>query len=118
MCQRCDKEVIEMGILESDLPNLSYSLVKWKCVVDGCRGATKLRDYGIPPLYYWPVKILREKDGAWRGGWVTPEHGYICSRHFKEYKQNSVGFWRKHANTVEYLFSKIIPIIKSKLYKR
>lgn len=107
-----------MGILESDLPNLPYKPVKWRCVVDGCRGATRLRDYGIAPFYFWPVKIRREKNGAWRGGWVTPEHGYICSRHFVAYQKNSVGFWRSYANTVEYLFSKIIPIIKSKTNQR
>lgn len=109
MCDRCDKEVIEMGILDSDLPYLPYTLMKWYCMVDGCTCSCRVRDYGIPPLYYWPVKIHRGKDGSWRGGWTTCFHGYVCSKHFKELRQIGEGaFFRKHAGTWEYLTKKIV----------
>lgn len=130
MCQVCDKAVIEMGILESDLPNLPYKLVKWHCVCDGCNGATKLRDYGVSPYYFWPVKILRSGSGdeqKWRGGWTSFMDAYICSKHFAQYKLDSGHFWKKYlfgflkTNNIhkihKYLITKITPIEKSKLYK-
>jgi len=117
MCQKCDKEVIEMDILESDLPNLPYKLVWWYCMVEGCKCKTKMRDYGIPPIYYWPVRIIREKDGSWRGGWTIATHGYICSKHLKEYKQRGRQFFRDNITTEEKLLAKVVPIIKSKQYR-
>jgi len=120
-----------MGVLESDLPNLPYTLVKWKCMCIGCKGATKLRDYGIAPFYYWPVKVVRSRDKAgvttWRGGWTNMEHGYICSKHFPQYKLDPHHFEQKYTfkylqttdpeKISQYLMSKIKPIKKSKLYK-
>lgn len=118
MCERCDKEVIEMGILDSDLPNLPYKLVNWHCMVADCRCKTKIRDYGIAPLYYWPVKIFRGKNGSWRGGWADCTHGYICSRHFKEYEKDPRAFCRQHQRDHGAMLAKITPIVKSKLHKK
>jgi hypothetical protein len=89
-----------MGILESDLPNLPHKLLKWRCICDGCRGVTKLRDYGISPIYYWPVKVRRYKNKAgedmWRGGWTNLDHGYICGKHWHQYKLDPDHFYRKY----------------------
>lgn len=100
MCKRCDKEVIEMGILESDLPNLPYQVVKWQCMAPGCFCTTTIRDYGIAPFYWWPVRIIREEKWTphydfeknkmitkhvWRGGWFdASDHGRLCSKHWTE----------------------------------
>lgn len=130
MCQSCDKEVIEMGIMESDLPNLPYKLVNWHCVVEGCKGKTKLRDYGIAPFYFWQVKVYRGvKKGIemWRGGWMMPDHCYICSKHWRHLELDKEHFYKKHLydylkttdwrKVLEYLNTKVSPIVKSKLYK-
>lgn len=116
-----------MGILESDLPNLPYKPMYWQCCVKDCRGKAKIRDYGISPFYFWPVKVIREigKDGVgrWRGGWINYDHGYICSKHFPEYKKGSRSFYEKYIFTPlnnqqtvnEYLKSKIVePKTKAK----
>lgn len=137
MCQDCDKEVINMDIRESDLPNLPYTPVHWFCIVPNCNCKTTVRDYGIAPIYWWPVKITRkerntyewEEDGTWkggrkiqvwRGGWATALHGYICSKHWDEMKKTGWNKWhqeqlpatRELAN--EYLLTKIKPITKKK----
>lgn len=117
MCQRCDREVIEMGILESDLPGLPFKPVKWVCMVEGCSCYTGLRDYGIFPYYFWPVKVKRSKD-SWRGGWTEYTHGYICSKHFPEYKKSPMAFMRKHGTSLKHFKERIIHITKSKLYKK
>lgn len=106
MCDRCDKEVIDMGILESDIPNLPYKPMHRFCIVDGCKGKTTIRDYGIAPLYFWPVKITRTKT-KWRGGWVSSLHGYICSKHFKEYNAGHVAFMRKHITNDKTMMDKV-----------
>lgn len=71
-----------MDIRDTDLPNLAFTMVKWFCIVDGCRGHAKVRDYGIGGYYYWPVKVIRKKDG-WRGGWFNNSHVYLCCKHWE-----------------------------------
>lgn len=117
MCMHCDKVVIDMGILESDLPNLPFKLVKWVCIVDGCTCGTKMRDYGISPIFWWPVKITRKKDGSYRGGWTDFTHGYICNRHWPEYKQGHTAFFEKYATNRIDITRSIVAIEKSKQYK-
>lgn len=114
MCQYCDKQVIEMGILESDLPGLPFKPAKWICIVKGCHHSTKIRDYGIAPFYFWPVKVVRAKDGSWRGGWTDLSHGYICGKHFPEYKKYSNEFFRNHARAEKELNETIIHITQKK----
>jgi len=104
--------MIDLGILESDLPNLPFKPVHWFCMVDGCNCKTKVRDYGVSPIYWWPVKVRRNKDGSWRGGWSNCLHGYICSRHFREYKADHMTFMREHCRDHKKMFEKIILITK------
>jgi hypothetical protein len=118
MCHKCDKEVIEMGILESDMPNLPYKLAKWLCMVADCKNACRVRDYGIAPLYYWPVKVRRKEDGGWYGGWVSSMHGYICSAHWPEFKKGKKAFCNKHANTIQFHLDRVQPIIKAKRHNQ
>lgn len=113
MCKRCDKEVSEMGILESDLVNLPYKPVKWFCLVEGCNCNTIVRDYGISPIYFWPVIVRRKEGGLWRGGWTSCLHGYICSKHFKQYKTDHISFIRKHVRDDQAMLNKIVPIKKN-----
>jgi hypothetical protein len=65
-------------------------------MVPDCSCKTIIRDYGMFPIYWWPVKVRRKKDGSWRGGWTTALHGYICGKHFKEYLLNSRQFEYKY----------------------
>lgn len=114
MCHNCDREVAEMGVLESDLPNLPFKTARWYCMVEGCKCKTTIRDYGLAPIYWWPVKVLRlsDADGTWRGGWTSALHGYICSRHFKEYRKNRYAFCRKHARTEKSMLERVVIIDK------
>lgn len=105
-------------------------------MVEGCRCKAKVRDYGIAPIYWWPVKITRKDvnthqwetddegkkvwrggriEHIWRGGWTSAFHGYVCSRHWKEAKQQGWHTWaKKHITTSEALLAKIKPITKTK----
>ncbi len=82
MCHYCAKQVRNQGIKDSDLPYLPYKEVYEYCMIPNCKGKCKVRDYGIAPYYYWPVKIRYGKN-SWRGGWFMGTHGYLCSKHFK-----------------------------------
>lgn len=119
MCQHCDKLAADQDIRESDLPNLTYKLIHWLCMVPGCRGKAKIRDYGLAPLYWWPVQVRRfQKDGQdmWRGGWIQLDHGYICSRHFQVYKLDPDHFFKKYI--VEHLQKIYEPDVKKYLRSR
>ena len=84
MCLKCFEVIKDMDIRDSDLPNLPFTMVKWHCLVPGCKAHTKVRDYGLVPFYYWPVKVRYYKDGKWRGGWLeNAGHWYLCSKHWK-----------------------------------
>lgn len=114
MCKRCDKVVQEMDILDTDLPNLPYILKKWKCWVPDCRGGKAVRDYGIAPFYWDPVKVKRLANGRWRGGWFeVTGHWYMCSRHYREL--DAIGqsafiekYGLRKTDTEEYRISRIV----------
>jgi|ERR1700761_1606158 len=91
MCERCDNVVIgEMDIRDTDLPNLPFKTGKWSCIVPGCKGGAKIRDYGIGPFFYWAVRVIRGEKG-WRGGWFSaPNHTYMCSKHWPMYKKGTL----------------------------
>lgn len=112
MCQHCEAEVIKQGIKESDLPLLSYTEVKWKCVVPGCRGGCKLRDYGLDPFYYDIAKRRSDKEGnTRRGGWWDMTcHYYLCGRHWKD--SDRIRQMMQHRFNPEFFLSKIVPINK------
>lgn len=102
-----------MGIVESDLPYLPFTRVYWYCMVPGCSCRIIVRDYGIGPLYYWPCKVLRKPNGGWRGGWSDYMHGYICGKHYAEYKRDQRAFVKTHTRNEQYMASRIIPLKKS-----
>lgn len=79
-----------MDIRESDLPGLPFKVVYWFCIEEGCTNKVRVRDYGISPYYWHPVKIHRSKKG-WRGGWFGGMYHYhICSRCRKKYPENTI----------------------------
>lgn len=114
MCGICQKEVSEQDIRESDLPALPFKEVKWRCIVPGCKGGARLRDYGNAPYYYWATKEVKDHSGyTRRGGWFNiAVHYYLCSRHWKQAER--VGEMMSHRITPEYLLSKITEWAKGK----
>lgn len=84
MCKNCAQQVKEMDVRDSDLPGLPYKVVHWNCIFPDCRGHAMVRDYGLGPLYYWPVKVYyNDEKQKWRGGWFDAgAHLYLCSRHW------------------------------------
>lgn len=110
MCHRCEKQVIEQGVLESDLPMLPYTLVKWRCIVPGCRGGSRAKDYGMSPFYFDPCKRRHnEKKGTWRGGWFDATgHFYVCSHHSKQWER--ICSMMEHRFSPEYFLTKIVTV--------
>ncbi len=114
MCKSCDKTVREMDVRDTDLPQLPYTVMKWCCIVPDCKNHTKVHDYGISPLYYWPIKIRRLEDGSWRGGWFgATNHFYVCSKHWPLFKKGDLKY-KDIEHNEEICFSKIKPITKHK----
>lgn len=108
MCHQCASEVKEMDIRDSDLPYLPFKEVWEYCIVPGCKGRCKMRDYGISPYYYWPVKISNTKHG-FRGGWVHACHGYLCSKHWKPIVKRQMEMPER---TEEICLSRFKPVVK------
>lgn len=91
MCKNCADIVRnEIHIREPDLKCLPFKPAKWFCIVPGCKCHVKIRDYGLSPYYYWPVKRRYPKSGGWRGGWFDHTHPYMCSRHWELYRKRQM----------------------------
>lgn len=109
MCGRCDRDVKEMDIRDTDLPNLPFKPGKWCCIVPGCKGGAKIKDYGIWPYFYWAVKVRRHDNGDWHGGWfVATNHVYLCSKHWPMYRTSGL-------NTADIPHSEEINLSKIKI---
>lgn len=99
-----------MDIRDSDLPYLPYKEVWQYCIVDGCKGRCKMRDYGLFPYYWWPVKV-RYSERGYRGGWSHFMHRYACSKHWKQIQKREID-WPESSE--EFCLSKFVPVIKKK----
>jgi hypothetical protein len=83
-CSGCLKEhqeaVDELKSMErEELDLVQFTVVKWICSGKGCRGHTKVRDYGIAPEYWHPRKSI---------GWFSILRTFwMCSKHYKFYKR-------------------------------
>lgn len=77
-----------MDIRDTDLQYLPFKIAKWKCLIPGCKSHGRIvKDYGIPPFYFWPVKQRLYKDG-WRGGWFDASlHWVLCNKHLAEHEK-------------------------------
>lgn len=58
-----------------ELDRTPYDLKKWCCQVKSCSNGTKIRDYGIVPLYF-----LHRKHGFWVDLKTT---FFLCGKHWK-----------------------------------
>lgn len=85
MCTICKDAVAEMGVTEADLPNLAFKMYRWYCGVEGCQRYTRVKEFGLPPYFFWPVKQYHnEKKKLWRGGWIEgTAHAFLCGDHWK-----------------------------------
>lgn len=65
-----------MDMSAEELELVDHDLVKWNCSVKGCSRHTKVKDFGIRPVYYW------------RKRWWDLTFGlYWCSKHWKFYRR-------------------------------
>jgi len=73
----------ELGFMTREqLDQVPFDRVRWECHCKKCTNkSTKLRDYGIHPVYYWPT-------GKDKGEWLDLNHWQlICGKHGKIIRQ-------------------------------
>ena len=82
------KELMSMSQDELDL--VPYDTVKLICQAKSCKRYTKVRDYGISPVYY--VKGFKAKD-RWHN--VVTRY-FLCAKHWKLVQRliKTFGYWR------------------------
>lgn len=65
---------------KDELDKVPYDIRYWRCGVGKCKSISKVRDYGIPPFYWW------------RGEWIDITDVFrICGKHWKMYRSE----WKK-----------------------
>lgn len=82
------KQLYEMSREELDL--VPFTVVKWQCQAKGCCNGTKVRDYGIKPIY-WRQKLLPSEFfnvDAWF--WMCAKHLKFWKRLIKKYPEEHV----------------------------
>lgn len=83
-CSSCiddHKQAIEdMKLMPvEELDKIPFEVVRWNCFVKGCKGHTKVRDYGAWPEYWHPRKSI---------GWFSIfQYYWLCSKHNKLIKR-------------------------------
>lgn len=83
-----------------ELDNVDYTLKKWICGCKNCNNGTRVRDYGISPEYYWPVKGKDE--------WVDLTRNYLmCGKHNKFMKKLEKLYGREKVEEKMIDFSKM-----------
>jgi hypothetical protein len=56
---------------KAQLDLIDHDIYKWHCCAEGCKGFTRIRDYGESPFYYH------------RKGWYDLTHyWWLCSKHW------------------------------------
>jgi len=84
-----DKEeeaaIVEMmAMTDAELELVPFTIVKWQCQGKGCTNGTKVRDYGIAPIYFHPRKSIR---------WFhIDDYIWNCSKHNKFVKRLQKSF--------------------------
>lgn len=76
------KEMIAMN--DQEILMVPFDTVKWICQAKGCNRHTKLRDYGISPIYYHP-----KMKGRWQDLTKT---FFLCSKHWKFHERLKKSF--------------------------
>lgn len=71
-----------------ELNNVPFDIVRWQCKIESCECFTRLRDYGITPIYYH--KSGMNSDNGF-SHWVNIEKEFfMCGKHWKQYKGKPV----------------------------
>lgn len=88
MCISCLPPTDDLYLTDDQLQYLPYKQVKLYCIVSGCKGFAKVRDYGLYPVLYWPSKNgKRWHDEKERSNWFNVFiHYRTCSKHYKQPK--------------------------------
>lgn len=73
-----------------ELERVMCDTVRWQCKVKFCKCYTRLKDYGIYPVYY-TKRGIKSTDGKEVIHWVnTRERFLLCSKHWKRYKNKDI----------------------------
>lgn len=75
--QEAIQELKQMS--EKELLLVPFDAVKLLCQVKGCKCHTKIRDYGLNPVYY-----VKRSDIKW---WDIRKHFFLCAKHWKFYRR-------------------------------
>lgn len=71
---------------DEELLLVDHDIVKWVCQGKGCCNGTKIRDYGIAPVYY-------KKHRSFKDSFFDINRYYwMCSKHFKMFKRLSKNY--------------------------
>ena len=102
-----DQEAIQelMAMSEDQLLLVDFEVVKWCCQGKGCCNGTKVRDYGIAPLYYKKHRSFKENF------FDINRYYWMCGKHYKLFKRLSKIF------PVDKIEQKIFDFNKPKIIK-
>jgi len=77
-----EEEAIQelMKMSDKELDMVPFDVVKLICQVKGCKCHTKIRDYGLNPIYY----VRRSVKNQW---WNIYYTFFLCPKHWKFYNK-------------------------------
>ena len=79
-----------MAMSDEELLLVDFTLVKWQCFGKKCCNGTKIRDYGIAPIYWKRHRTLNKNNGFFN----INDFFWMCGKHAKMQKRLLLNFDR------------------------
>lgn len=78
-----DPEYDIKKLTPAELEKVPFDVVRWQCKIKLCKHYTRLRDYGMDPVYYHKSGMKSQKGFT---HWVNVEKEFfMCHGHWKAY---------------------------------
>jgi hypothetical protein len=73
------------GLSAGELEKVPFDIVRWQCKIKFCKCYTRMRDYGMHPVYYHKRGVTNP--GNIIDHWINIDTMFLmCSKHYKRYK--------------------------------
>lgn len=73
------------SLTPDELEQVPFDGVRWQCKIKFCKCYTRMRDYGMHPVYYHKRGVKNPVNGI--DHWINiTEIFLMCSKHWKRYK--------------------------------
>ncbi len=92
---------------KEELEKVEHTIVREVCCAEGCNRYTRIKDYGISPIFYSPKSTVN----GIKTPWVDCSRTFfLCAGHWKIYENRPGMIKLKPGNSIDYI---VYPIMSN-----